>query len=349
VSDQPDLDLDPERSLYGSILFHAGRFRRLRGYRRLMAKECQAEIGSSDEEWFDRYLPGELVLGDPGARDAAIHGIQACIPHARILPSGVDRVRVLLTKSAGPRFLRARERHREEGLFVYDFEVVHADGTVCERWEGLRLKVVERIRPPSAWVAALLGPFIERRVEELVPGASVEVFVDGRPDSGRRQARSDRAIRQVLGAAAAIHRRPDGRPDPSGGRAVSVAHGSGLVLAVAGPGPIGCDMEPIKARSDSTWQDLLGPERMVLARLVAREASEDHDAASTRVWSACECLKKAGASLDAPLVFSGVHPDGWVMFTSGTLVMATCVLPVRGVDVARAAIAVLTRDTRESL
>ena len=37
-------------------------------------------------------LPAELVLGDPAARDAAIHAVQACIPQATILPIGVDRL-----------------------------------------------------------------------------------------------------------------------------------------------------------------------------------------------------------------------------------------------------------------
>ena len=27
-------------------------------------------------------FPPDLVLGDPGERDAALHAIQACIPHA---------------------------------------------------------------------------------------------------------------------------------------------------------------------------------------------------------------------------------------------------------------------------
>ena len=45
-----------------------------------------------------------------------------------------------------------------------------ADGTVRERWEGLRLRAVDRIAPPPAWSAALLGPYVERRLQELLPG-----------------------------------------------------------------------------------------------------------------------------------------------------------------------------------
>ena len=65
----------------------------MKGYRRLRATGCVAEIAVGDQaEWFDRYLPAELILGDPAARDAAIHAVQACIPHATILPVGVERL-----------------------------------------------------------------------------------------------------------------------------------------------------------------------------------------------------------------------------------------------------------------
>ena len=77
------LPLDTVRDVYPEILFHEGRFRRLLGYRHLRATECLAEIEPDrDVAWFARYLPGDLLLGDAGARDAGIHAVQACIPEA---------------------------------------------------------------------------------------------------------------------------------------------------------------------------------------------------------------------------------------------------------------------------
>ena len=65
------LPLDPQTDLYGRILFHEGRFRRLRSYQLLKARECVAEIASDGATiWFGPYLPTEFVLGDPAARDA---------------------------------------------------------------------------------------------------------------------------------------------------------------------------------------------------------------------------------------------------------------------------------------
>src|SRR5678815_4091210 len=83
--------LSPE-DLYGKLLFQSGRFRRLGGYHRLRARECVTVISPASDTWFSRYLPGELVLGDPAMRDAAIHGIQGCIPSASLLPVAVRRI-----------------------------------------------------------------------------------------------------------------------------------------------------------------------------------------------------------------------------------------------------------------
>jgi len=46
---------------------------------------------------------------------------------------------------------------------------------------------------------------------------------------------------------------------------------------------------------------LLGGERFALAEAIASKAQEGLDTAATRVWTASECLKKAGATVNAPL------------------------------------------------
>ena len=171
--------LDPQGDLYGGVLFHQGRFQRLAGYRSLRATECLADISADGSTvWFGRYLPDRLVLGDPGARDAAIHAIQACIPHATLLPTAVERVISHGLAADVPLLLAARERSRNGDEFVYDVELRTVDGRLRESWEGLTLRAVDRIAPPAAWPAALLGPHVERRLQELFPGAGVRVSLD---------------------------------------------------------------------------------------------------------------------------------------------------------------------------
>jgi enediyne polyketide synthase len=366
--------LDAEQDVYGELLFHTGRFRRVRGYRHLRAKECLAEIEpDGDVQWFGRYLPGGLVLGDAGARDAGIHCIQACIPHARLLPIGVERIelggapclarareKMARTEGTPVLLLHAREQRREQDTFTYDLELLSCDGCVLERWVGLRLRAVEPMKRRGAWPGNLLGPYLERRIGELIPGSDVSVAVDSEvgqasrlpgehvsasrefpsasPTEGRRDARptlpvrSDATMQAALDSPWPIRRRPDGKPEAAGGRAVSASHAGTLTLAVAGSGPLGCDIEPVVARTAALWLDLLGAERFRLAELLAAEVGEDFDTAATRVWAAGECLKKVGAMVGAPLVLDASKPDGWVVLSSGHWSIATCVPPVRDAD-----------------
>jgi enediyne polyketide synthase len=324
------LPLDPQDDLYGRILFHRGRFCRLRGYRLLKAKECVAEITADDDAtWFGPYLPAEFVLGNPAARDAALHAIQACIPHRRILPTGIERM-VIRRNESGARFVRAKERLRDGNNFIYDVEVTDARGEVVERWDGLRLRAVEVMPSREAWPHALLSPYLERRLEELADaGAPVRVALE-RGLREERPANSDAVLQQALGKTARIWRRPDGKPVFLGEEDISAAHANDFTLAVASAGGTACDLEEVATRTDAVWCDLLGEEKFKLAERIARERVESVDAASTRLWMAMECMKKIGRPSKSPLVLESNTADGWTLLRSGTIIISTCVAAVRG-------------------
>jgi len=128
-----------------------------------------------------------------------------------------------------------------------------------------------------------------------------------------------------------IGKRPDGKPLlHEGGDEISLAHAGALTLVATGPGPIGCDVEPVTPRAPALWQDLLGPERFQLASVLSQESGEDLDTTATRVWTAGECLKKAGAMVTTPLVLGRRSPDGWTVFVAGPLSIATVVALVQG-------------------
>jgi enediyne polyketide synthase len=100
---------------------------------------------------------------------------------------------------------------------------------------------------------------------------------------------------------------------------------------------VGCDCEPVTPRPPDVWRDLLGADGFALADLVARSAGESQHTAATRVWCALESLKKAGARLDAGIVFSTPEDStaaapGWVVLRSGTAQIPTLVAVVSGVD-----------------
>lgn len=313
--------LDVSRDIYADLLFHTGRFRRVKNYRLLKAKECIVQLEpDADAIWFGRHLSQERVLGDSGVRDAAIHAIQACIPHARLLPIGMERIvigklpclleRVRTQGKIPELLLHARERFHDGDTFCYDLELLGEDGSVLEQWEGLRLRKVETLSRQTPWPEALLGPYLERSLEELVPQSKVSVAL--------LNADSETALRHLLGDDVRVHRRSDGKPEVNHD-IVSTAHAGELTLAVTGSS--GCDLETVAPRP---WRDLLGPGRFTLAQ----QLGEEIDIAATRVWTALECLKKAGAT-DAAIVFKEVRSDDWMLFASGTRTIATCLVNER--------------------
>jgi enediyne polyketide synthase len=330
--------LDPKDDLYSGLLFQGGRFQRLRRYHRAAARYVDAEVAAIESvDWFARFMPGALLLGDPGVRDALMHGNQVCVPDATLLPVGVDRIHAGGGKMFAAHGLRycAVERSRDGDTYVYDIALRTDGGEVLERWEGLRLRAVRKQDGRGPWVAPLLGPYLERALGDLV-GGQVAVVVEpdgaGEPRGdhvARRRVRTRIAAGRAFGRPVEVGYRPDGRPEVPGERGVSAAHGAGLTLFVAARGALGCDVEPVVARSADAWQGLLGA-HAELARLTAEATGEGPDAAATRVWAARECLQKAGIPPGGPLTLRPVERDGWAVFTVGPAVVATFATTLRG-------------------
>lgn len=332
--------LDPHHDLYGRILFHTGRFQRLREYRALKATECAAEIiPDGTTTWFGRYLPGGLVLGDPGARDAAIHAVQACVPQITLLPVGVEKITGSLNGDVSNLLVHAHERERLANGFVYDVELTDSEGNVRERWERLQLRTISGTDFKGPWPEGLLTPYVERCLLELVPNAQVSIAFENDRTSDRRD-RSTRTIESLLGAGC-VTRRANGKPEACNGRDVSASHCGDLTMAVAGRAPVGCDIELVTTRTASIWSDILGAEKFTLAEVISRETHETLDVAATRVWTSIECLKKAGTGITVPLVFASAAPNGWILLTSGELKIASGVVQRDG-EKDELAVAVLT-------
>jgi enediyne polyketide synthase len=317
--------LDPATDLYGNILFQSGRFRRLDNYRHLNAVECFAEIKPDGHtSWFVHHLPASFLLGDPGARDAAMHAIQACIPHRTVLPVAVDSLYLEAKRTvsnAEPLFISARERSRTENTFIYDLDFVGVNGLVHERWRGLKLHAVGEPNPGPR-LEALLGPYLERRVREFIQDSDISIVLR-RDQSEDRKTRSDRAIQKAVGRRIGVTRRPDGKPEVRAPREISAAHNGDTTIAVAASKPVGCDLELVADRPPCVWRALLGDARIELAQLIERRARENPVISATRVWSAGEALKKVGAMITAPLLFVSAPEEGWVLLSSGKFKVAT--------------------------
>jgi enediyne polyketide synthase len=338
------VSIDPRHDLYGRVLFHEGRFRKLAGYRSLTASYSCADIDPGpDKPWFNDYLPDGLVLGDAAARDAALHSIQACIPHAVLLPVGVRRLTASRLPADEPLIACAREHAREGDTYIYDLELRGRDGRMREGWEGLRLRRVMDANH-DGWPDALLAPFVEWRLRDLIPGNRVLVALE-RDNASHSVLRSDRAVQRAVQSSRTVRRRYDGRPQVEGGLEVSAAHANELTLAVASSGTVACDLEAVRTLSAAAWQDLLGSERAALAAEIAAQADQNFDGAATRVWTALECLKKVSAPANVPLVLLSCESDGWVRLGTPGTAVATYVARLRD-SPDPLALAVLVGDTR---
>lgn len=322
--DGPPVPLDPGTDLYGGLLFQGQRFQRVLGYRQLAATSCAVEISAlSADRWFGSYLPGELLLGNPGTRDAFMHAIQCCVPNATLLPAAVER---LYPADPAERLeqviLTATERHRVGDTYTYDLDVCAPDGRIVERWEGLRLQAVRKTDGRGPWIPALLGPYLERQAAELLPHRPrCVVEPDPVAAAGGRQPRrrqTEAAVSRMLERPAIVSHRGDGKPEVAvDGIGVSASHGAGVTLAVTGPGRVGCDVEAVRDRTVEDWRALLGAEQFALAELIQRELGEELSVAATRAWGAVECLRKTGRVLAGPVTLARQGPAGWVLLHSG--------------------------------
>ncbi|MFE7132614.1 SDR family NAD(P)-dependent oxidoreductase [Streptomyces sp. NPDC057638] len=354
--DTPPVPLNPATDLYGSLLFQGPRFQRLRRFHRAAARHVDAELAlkARTDGWFAGFLPATLLLADPGMRDALMHGNQVCVPDATLLPSAVERIQPLAHHDHLPDRLRytAVERSRDGDTYVYDIAVRDESGTVVERWDGLTLHAVRKNDGSGPWVAPLLGPYLQRSLED-VTGATIAVAVEPHGDTHtgsttqRRRFTADAAAR-ALGTPVTLHHRPDGRPELQGRRhmSMSAAHGLGVTLSAIAPTEVACDVEAVSMRSADAWRGLLGDHAPV-ADLVAEETGEVPDTAATRVWSAVECLRKTGVTTGAPLTLLPPRKDAWVVFASGDLRIATFVTALRDA-LEPAVFAFLTHDTHRA-
>jgi enediyne polyketide synthase len=106
--------LEDGAALYGDLFFHRGRFARVLRYHELHSDGCLVDIACRDEAFFGAFQPTRLCLGDPGARDAAIHALQACVPDRDLLPIGVRRIAAGRLGGCALLRVRAVERSRRE-------------------------------------------------------------------------------------------------------------------------------------------------------------------------------------------------------------------------------------------
>lgn len=307
------LNLDPQKSFYHGLFFHTGRFMRVAGVRWLKAKEIWVDIAPDTESnWFPSFLPRKWILGDPATRDAFIHSVQACIPHGRLLPIGVERLEIADTQRQEYCYMHARERMRNGDEFTYDIEVYNMEQQLIEAWHGLKLKRIASIELLNSWSSVVAVPYLERRCHEITGWDDITLGMNDFYDDPEKRKRE--LLDELLKNEETLAKRIDGKPEIIGSnKRLSITHSGRLTLVVSGKRSLGCDIECVDKKEEGVWMSLLGKERFNLAKTIAHETSDSFQSAATRIWSALESIKKAGLSIDQSMSLVKIYPDGLLL------------------------------------
>jgi enediyne polyketide synthase len=317
--------------IYSSILFQAGRLRRIQRYRALTAKTCSAELQCRNDAWFAAYMPPALVLGDPGIRDAMMHAIQACIPSHVIVPTSVESVMRRTYDHGEGVFVVAQERERRGTAFLWDIDLQTSGGEVLEQWRGVVFQQVEPV-PADGYLTSplLLPPYLERKAADLFSnrGIPLELRLEGAAVG------SADLLRSVSGAAGPILRRSDGKPQVLSGfgdlqQWISASNTEGLSMAVGASLPVGCDVELIREREESIWEGILGGERFAFCRYLASTRPSRFDELATRLWCVHEALQKTGFDEPGLVRLGDEHADGWMEFHCRKALIITWAPPLQ--------------------
>ncbi|SNR28554.1 enediyne polyketide synthase [Haloechinothrix alba] len=333
VSDAPDPPAhvaraeppeDPERQeheLYGGVLFHGGRFRRLLRYDALSAFRVSAWIRAGQRQrWFSEFHGNELLLGDPAAHDATLHALLACVPHRRALPVGVDRVTIRRLPE-GPLRVTAVERSHTATDYVFDVDLADPDGAVVARWQGLRLRAVTSPAYQEELPERLVGPWLTRRLIECDIADGVElVTVPGTRQDGAA------AAERITGAQAGH--------DTAGGLLVdghhaSTSHTSGRLLLALAPGPVGVGWDALPDTLPTNRPALSGTGDPRTAEALCEKLGEEPALTMTRVSTAREALDELGSERDTALRVDEVTEDGIAVLRGGGVQVATAKVRAR--------------------
>ena len=146
-----------------------------------------------------------LVLGSPGLNDAAMHMLQACVPHRRMLPAGFGALTVSGAEVRGAVQVRARRDGGPAGQ--WEVTAVDAAGHTVLAVSGLRLRDVGPLEASAPWHPTLLAAALEGWAAEFGLDPALRVTVScGQPGAGPPAPGGRRSV-----AGRGVRARPAGR------------------------------------------------------------------------------------------------------------------------------------------
>jgi enediyne polyketide synthase len=144
------LEIQPQRDLYGWLLFQGPRFQSLQQVYTLNANRCvfsteMRSSSSTSQDSFANSISASLLLGDPFFRDSLLQVVQLIVPQDVSLPIRIDSIELyrpkvnVSSKCIGVAILEGRD----DGQYRSTVFALDEDGRVIERLEGYYLKILE--------------------------------------------------------------------------------------------------------------------------------------------------------------------------------------------------------------
>lgn len=271
------VDRDPEAAdatlLYGSLFFQGPGFARLERVHDVSSRLIDAGLGDCGETvWFGAFEPGAIVFGDPGVADAALHALQATIPHLRVLPLSIGAL-TRWGNLTDVRRIIGKENWTRNKVYSFDITAYDGRGRSIAAWRDVRFKAIGETAVDRCLRDAplLCQPYLERLAREELGDETIRLSLVC--DTGVDQAqRRQRAI-DGLALDSPVVWRSDGRPMLCKGDGyVGLSHSDTASLAIYGDCPVACDI----ARLDTSYP-----------RLANRDLSAQD-------WAVAEVMRKLG-------------------------------------------------------
>lgn len=308
---------------YESLFFQKGRFSCVSDYQHLSARRILASLDANRSsevgDWFGQYLSRDLLLGDPGIRDACLHALQAAIPHKRVIPVSVDQINFFGAGSKSA-VVEAFEVSSDENEFVFNIVVHDENGQIVETWDKAKFRAVADL-PTDDLPPSLSAVWLERVLGDAISCSGLRLAIEHGADRAQRREQ----VLEQLGVAL-LPARSDGRPqlaEMPNEMAVSLAHGRDITVGVSGPNAVACDVEHTTSDDTEGLIDRLAPVDRALAELIVQLVAEPLEISALRIWCARECLRKAGRPPEFGFELVKANEQGMVLLRLGRMSIAT--------------------------
>ncbi|MEC1417479.1 SDR family NAD(P)-dependent oxidoreductase [Bacillus haynesii] len=313
--------LNVKKELYERTLFQKGMFENIQSYYKVSAYELGMYLDNNKEKnWFRDMLPQELLLNDPGVRDAALHGLQASIPQKTVIPVTVKKIEHYASRQKRLKAY-AYQVSQEKDIYEYNLYLYNENNELVEAWSGLKVKEVQTLGSPRN-ISSLVASQITRDIREFYEINDFTFLIEQIDQNQSPDQRREFLLRQLTNNEKLLKRSNGMQHTQS--KNVCFSYCDNLIIGISSEKKISCDIEKIDPSIDhKNWEKILGSQAKFIAYLTSEGWNLTQ--AATIIWTVIECMQKDGLQSDRPLVIDKTLSNV-VVFRSNSIIIYTQVV-----------------------